>query len=141
MHIDNEKIKTWLTVEVLQRWHQLFKGMLLTQKHQNKQPLDKFHLAMVESTADIYKYRFMYISWFMRLLNEPIARQANRKGDCTGHFGEGHFKSQALIDEGALLSCMAYVDLNPIRAVITARPEASGFNSIQLCIKAAIKGE
>jgi len=141
LHVDTDQVKTWSTAEVLERWHRLFKGTLLTQKYQNKQLLDKFQLAMVESTADIYKQRLIDISWFMRSLNEPIARQANREDNCTGHFWEGRFKSQALLDEGALLSCMAYVDLNPIRADIAPTPEKSDFTSIQLRIKAAIKGE
>jgi REP element-mobilizing transposase RayT len=141
LHVDSEQAKKWSTAEVLQRWHQLFNGTLLTQRYQNKQPLDKFQLAMVESTSDIYKKRLIDISWFMRSLNEPIARQANREDKCTGHFWEGRFKSQALLDEGALLSCMAYVDLNPVRAGIAATPEQSDFTSIQLRIKAAIKGE
>ncbi|TWX52539.1 transposase, partial [Colwellia hornerae] len=141
LHVDSEQMKSWSTEEVLQRWHQLFKGTLLTQKYTNKQPLDKFQLAMVESTAEIYKQRLLDISWFMRSLNEPIARQANREDQCSGHFWEGRFKSQALLDEGALLSCMAYVDLNPIRAGIAVTPEQSDFTSIQLRIKAAITGE
>ncbi|ALO35664.1 transposase [Colwellia sp. MT41] len=141
LHVDVEQVKKWSMAEVLERWHQLFKGTLLTQKYTNKQALDKFQLAMVESTADIYKQRLMSISWFMRSLNEPIARQANREDQCTGHFWEGRFKSQALLDEGALLSCMAYVDLNPVRAGIAPTPEQSAFTSIQLRIKAAIKGQ
>jgi len=141
LHVDSEQVKNWSTDDVLQRWHKLFKGTLLTQKYTNKQPLDKFQQAMVESTADIYKQRLIDISWFMRSLNEPIARQANREDQCTGHFWEGRFKSQALLDEGALLSCMAYVDLNPIRAGIAPTPEQSNFTSIQLRIKAAIKGD
>ncbi|GAW95953.1 MULTISPECIES: hypothetical protein [Colwellia] len=141
LHVDIEQVKKWSMAEVLERWHQLFKGTLLTQKYTNKQALDKFQLAMVESTADIYKQRLMSISWFMRSLNEPIARQANREDQCTGHFWEGRFKSQALLDEGALLSCMAYVDLNPVRAGIAPTPEQSAFTSIQLRIKAAIKGQ
>ncbi len=140
LHVDSEQVKNWSTEDVLQRWHQLFKGTLLTQKYSNKQPLDKFQLAIVESSADIYKQRLMDISWFMRSLNEPIARQANREDKCSGHFWEGRFKSQALLDEGALLSCMAYVDLNPVRAGIAPTPEQSDFTSIQLRIKAAIKG-
>jgi len=141
LHVDSEQEKNWSTSEVLERWHQLFKGTLLTRKYQNKQPLNEFQLAMVESTADVYRKRLIDISWFMRSLNEPIARQANREDNCTGHFWEGRFKSQALLDEGALLSCMAYVDLNPVRAAIAPTPEESSYTSIQLRIKAAIKGE
>jgi len=141
LHVDSEQAKSWTTAEVLQRWHQLFKGTLLTQQYQMKQPLDKYQLAMVKSTADIYRNRLIDISWFMRSLNEPIARKANQEDKCTGHFWEGRFKSQALLDEGAILSCMAYVDLNPVRAGIAPTPEQSNFTSIQLRIKAAIKGQ
>jgi len=141
LHVNSEQVKNWSTDEVLERWHLLFKGTLLTQQYSNKQPLDKFQLAMVESTAGTYKQRLLDISWFMRSLNEPIARQANKEDNCTGHFWEGRFKSQALLDEGALLSCMAYVDLNPVRAAIAPTPEQSNFTSAQLRIKAAIKGE
>ena len=47
---------------------------------------------MVENTAEIYKKCLIDISLFMRSLNEPIARQANREDQCTGHFWEGRFK-------------------------------------------------
>ncbi|GAA6173125.1 transposase [Colwellia sp. KU-HH00111] len=141
LHVDSEQVKRWSVLDVLQRWHRLFKGTHLTRQYQNNQPLDKYQLAMVEATTQIYKQRLIDISWFMRSLNEPIARQANKEDKCTGHFWEGRFKSQALLDEGALLSCMAYVDLNPVRATIAPTPEQSSFTSIQLRIKAAINGK
>jgi len=140
LHVDSEQVKNWTTLEVITRWHKLFKGTILTCKFQREQPLTKFELEMVEETVLIYKQRLIDISWLMRALNEPIARQANKEDKCTGHFWEGRFKSQALLDEAALLACMAYVDLNPVRAGIAPTPEESCFTSIQLRIKAAIKG-
>ena len=64
------------------------------------------------------------LSAFMQHLKQPIARRANIEDGVTGHFFEKRFYSGALLDEEALLTAMAYVDLNPVRAGIceTSKP-------------------
>ncbi|MBY6108538.1 transposase [Ferrimonas balearica] len=142
--VEHQKAEGWDTRTVLERWHTLYNGTSLTQRYCQPEEYDlmpKAERLRVELLAETYRQRLMDISWFMRALNELIARMANREDGCTGRFWEGRFKSQALLDEQALLSCMAYVDLNPIRANIARTPETSDHTSIKLRITAALNGQ
>jgi REP element-mobilizing transposase RayT len=140
-HVNSDKAKALTQLEVVKRWHQLFKGTLLTQQYARGEALADYLLDSFNETVAEYRHRLTDISWFMRLLNESIARQANREDNCTGHFWEGRFKSQALLDEAALAACMAYVDLNPIRANMADTPETSDYTSIQQRIAAAKRND
>jgi len=123
--------ENWCEKQVLTYWSSLCKPILLCQKYLAGAELSKAELDMVFIKTDEYRKRLMSISWFMKLLNEFIARSSNIEDEVTGHFWESRFKSQALLDERALLTCMAYVDLNPIRAAMAKTPEESDYTSIQ----------
>ena len=56
------------------------------------------------------------LSWFMARWKEPIARMANAESQNKGHFYDQRFGSRELVDEGAILCCSVYVDLNQIKA-------------------------
>jgi putative transposase len=82
-----------------------------------------------------YRRRLASLSWYMRYLNHPVACRANREDACTGHFWEGRFRSTVLLDESAVLACMAYVDLNPVRAKIARQLDECDHTSIKLRLK------
>ncbi len=125
-------------LEVARRWIQLFPAELQRRTQAAGSPADarRVEAAYIESIlADHRKIarwraRLASISWFNKLLKEPIARRANREDNCTGHFWEGRFKSIRLLDRAAVLACMVYVDLNPMRAGIAKVLQECSFTSI-----------
>jgi putative transposase len=117
--------------EVVDRWLQLCPGRAALQEKEGGLAAQRMALLEDPLRMLVIRARLVSVSWFMRFLNEPLARMANREDDCTGRFWEGRFKSQALLDEASILACMVYVDLNPIRAGLTESLDESDFTSIK----------
>lgn len=128
-----EKAREWNEAEVIGRWGQIFEIPPVVERFGGGLPCR-------DGTSDwtsVYRERLSSLSWFMRCINEPLARRSNREDGCTGRFWEGRFKVQALLDEKALLRCMTYVDLNPIRAKLANTPETS----VHASVCSRLKGE
>jgi hypothetical protein len=58
-------------------------------------------------------------SWLIRQLSQYMGIRCNAEDELTGHFWESRFGMTRLLDEAAILACLAYVDLNPLRAHMT----------------------
>jgi REP element-mobilizing transposase RayT len=130
LRIRPDLVAGWSEEDVARRWWRLFPK----RRDAGENPAEPYEheLAMLTASAEGLaerRRRLGSLSWFMRCLAEPIARRANREDGCKGRFWEGRFKSQALLDEGAVLACNVYVDLNPVRAGVADRPERSRFTS------------
>ena len=141
VRIDDQEPRQWSDDEVLERWTVLFKGPLLVQRYRDGVALSAIERESLHAIIAVLRARLGSLSWFMRCLNEPIARQANREDRCSGHFWEARFHSQALYSETALLTAMVYVDLNPIRAGIATAPETSDYTSIKARLQCDVDGK
>ena len=131
LRIDAEQASAWSDDKVIRHWKMLFKLPVLVERFQRDECSTKAEVVAVNKLIKLWRSRLMDISWYMRCLNEYLARKANEEDKCTGRFWEGRFKSQALLDDAAVLTCMSYVDLNPIRAKMAQTPEGSDYASIQ----------
>ena len=121
----------WTEEEVALRWRLLYAPRdEATGRKAEPGPHDLNMITSAPERVAELRHRLASLSWFMRCLNEPIARAANREDDCTGRFWEGRFRSVALLDEAAVLACSVYVDLNPVRAGVAGTPEESEFTSV-----------
>jgi len=130
LRVDRGQAESWSEREVAAKWMQLFSGPPLVHRWLRDETGEAETLKALELVEE-WRSRLYDLGWFMRCLNEHLARWANEEDGCKGRFWEGRYKSQALLDEKALLSCMAYVDLNPVRTGMAATPETSDYTSFQ----------
>jgi len=135
LRVDRDQARSWSVDEVIERWELLFGVPLAVARHRAANQVSDAERAKALELVEVWRERLHDVSWFMRCLNEYLARRANAEDQCKGRFWEGRFKSQALLDEAGLLTCMSYVDLNPIRAGIAAMPEDSEYTSIYARIR------
>ena len=86
LFINQDAVNSWDQEEVLERWGQLFP----TSAHKlqtllaaaGSEVVRKIHEEKIEE----WRGQLADISWFMRCLNETVARMANKEDGCTGHF-------------------------------------------------------
>ena len=123
-------VETWSDEEVVRRWLKIAKLKRGSEDPEwaPPEPRVRTQLADPERVHQL-RGRLASISWFMAAVCENIARRANREDHCRGRFWETRFASRELVDEGAILVCGMYVDLNQIRAGEANTPEESRHTS------------
>ena len=138
LKIDPALARSLSDVEVARRWVKLYSKTTERirrnagggRKGEEAVELHIQNLSANKAVIDELRQRLCDLGWFHKLLKEPIARRANEEDGCTGHFWEGRFKSYRLLDQGALLACTVYVDLNPWRARLVTALKDSAFTSL-----------
>ena len=79
------------------------------------------------------------LSEFIREIKVGFARYYNRRHNRRGYFWGDRFKS-VIVEKGeTLINCLAYIDLNPLRAGLVDRPEEYRWNSLGYHLQAGNK--
>ena len=60
--------------EIINRWHMLYKGNVLSQRYLNGDVFVKTELDTLNEMAELWREQLIDLSWFMRFVNEPVAR-------------------------------------------------------------------
>lgn len=104
--------------------------------------LCKFYNKSVEHfqlKLDDWRSKLEDISEFMKDIKLTFTRWYNRKNDRIGYLWGDRFKSVLVQSGDALFNTLAYIDLNPIRAKIVAKPENYRWSSIGYRIQSGNK--
>lgn len=131
VHINQEKAEKLSDIQVIERWTKIHCLPELVFRYMKGFLRSRAEINTCKKIIHLWRTRLYSLSWLMKELNFEIALQANKEDRCSGHFWEGRFKSQALLDEKALLAAMTYTDLNPVRAQQAETPEESEYTSIK----------
>ncbi len=94
LFIDKSTADNWDSLEVVERWHLLFSGTLYSQRFSKGELLTAAEQANLNASVVFRRQRLMDVNWFIRIINDGIARMANTEDDCTGRFWEVRFFSQ-----------------------------------------------
>lgn len=81
-----------------------------------------FHLLLTPPSEEA-------MSLMMQSVGRSYVRYFNKRHNRTGTLWEGRYKSSVLDSEAYLLTCMSYIDLNPVRAGLVEAPENFNWSS------------
>ena len=80
--------------------------------------------------APFYREKWSSLSEYVKEIKQGFSRFYNRRHKRKGFFWSDRFKS-VIVDNGeTLINCLAYIDLNPVRAGIVEKPEAYRWSSL-----------
>ncbi len=94
-----------------------------------------------EGRLPYFRDKFSNLSEFVKEIKQRFSRYYNKAHDRTGYFWGDRFKSVILESGDTLINCLAYIDLNPVRANMVEKPEDYRWCSIGYHAQTGNKGD
>jgi len=94
---------------------------------------------LMDGQIPSFRSKWASLSEYIKEIKQGFSRYYNRRHKRKGFFWSDRFKSVIIENGDALLNCLAYVDLNPVRAGIAERPEDYRWSSLGYHMQAGNK--
>ncbi len=91
---------------------------------------DKIKRIPMPDQIPILREKWQKLSEFVKDIKQGFARYYNRTHKRRGFFWSERYKSVLVEDGETLINCLAYVDLNPLRAGLVTRPDDYRWGSL-----------
>lgn len=112
--------------EEIRRRHKLYYG-------------EKGKLELTEGRITYFRERWSDLSEYVKDIKQTFSRYFNKRNDRKGFFWSERFKSLIAEKGETLINCLAYIDLNAVRAGIVGCPEKYRWSSLGYHMKTGNK--
>ena len=85
---------------------------------------------LTEDKIESFRKKWESLSEYVKDIKQRFSRYYNKKYDRKGFFWADRFKSVIVENGDTLINCLAYIDLNPVRAGLCSKPEDYRWNSL-----------
>jgi len=85
---------------------------------------------MTEEGVQYFREKWSSLSKLMQEIKQTFSRHYNKRHSRRGTLWGERFKSVIVQDGESLINCLAYIDLNPVRAKIVQKPENYRWSSL-----------
>ena len=129
-----DQVENMTDEEVALRWLLICPPASSRSRRKRSPTPSEAEISQVLATPDLVtelRTRLSNPSWLLRQLCQHMGIRCNAEDEMSGHFWESRFKMCRLLDEAAVLACLAYVDLNPLRAGLAEGLEDYPYVSIR----------
>jgi len=93
-----------------------------------------------QGKVPVFRFKWASLSELVREIKQTFSRYFNKRHNRRGTLWGERFKSLIVEDGEALINCLAYIDLNPLRANIVKRPEDYRWCSLGYHVQTGNKG-
>lgn len=95
---------------------------------------------VTDGQIPFYREKLSNLSEYVKEIKQRFARYYNKQHRRSGYFWGDRFKSVIVEDGDTLINCLAYIDLNPVRANMVEKPEDYRWSSIGYHIQTGNNG-